>query len=76
MAKPTSAEVIAARDWIRQAGARESRELLDESHDCDYTLKVTLGEFSRQTYVREDGPGEYEGGLVEVVNELRRYVGR
>ena len=76
MAKPTSAEVIAARDWIRQAGARETREPLDESHDCDYTLKVTLGEFSRQTYVSEDGPGGYEGGLVEVVNELRRYVGR
>ena len=76
MAKPTSAEVVAARDWIRQAGAKETREPFDEGHDCDYTLKVKLGAFSRQTYVRERGPGEYEEGLVEVVNELRRYVGR
>jgi hypothetical protein len=76
MVKPTSAEVIAAKDWIRQAGARETREPFDEGHACDYTLKVTLGEFSRQTYIREHGPGEYEEGLIVVVNELRRYVGR
>jgi len=76
MVKPTSAEVTAARDWIRQAGASETRQRFDEGHDCDYTLKVTLGAFSRQTYVREDGLGEYEERLVEVVNELRRYVGR